>query len=83
MAVAAEVIAGMLIGVLLVATALTLFVGIMGAVFSEGFERCTRCGHWTLGLQGRAHPHGCPGTLYEHAAHVVQVAFHHVHLRHH
>lgn len=83
MAVAAEVIAGMLIGVLLVATALTLFVGIMGAVFSEGFERCTRCGHWTLGLQGMAHPHGCPGTLYEQAAHVVQVAFHHVHLRHH
>jgi hypothetical protein len=83
MAVAAEVIAGILIALLLVATALTLFVGIMGAVFSEGFERCTRCGHSTLGLEGMAHPHGCPGTFHEHGAHIVQAAFHHAHLRHH
>jgi len=55
----------------------------MGALFSEGFERCDRCGHWTLGLHGLTHPHGCPGTLYEHAAHVVYVAFHRAHLRHH
>jgi hypothetical protein len=86
MAVAAEVIAGILIAVLLVATALGLFVGIMGAVFSEGFERCTRCGHWTLGVEGMAHPHGCPDTLYGHGAHAVQAAFHRAHiqrLRHH
>jgi hypothetical protein len=83
MAVAAEVIAGILIAVLLVATAFTLVVGIMGALFSEGFERCDDCGHRTLGLEGMAHPHGCPGTLHEHAAHVVRVAFRGVHLRHH
>jgi hypothetical protein len=83
MAVVAEVIAGILIAVLLVATALSLFVGLMGTVFSEGIERCTRCGHWTLGYHGLTHPQGCPGTLYEDAAHVLQAAFHHVHLRHH
>lgn len=83
MAGAAEVIAGILIGILLAVTALTLFVGLMGTVLSEGVERCTRCGHWTLGYHGTTHPHGCPGTLYEHAAHVIEAAFHHVHLRHH
>lgn len=83
MAVAAEVIAGILVAILLVATALTLVVGIMGAVFSEGFERCARCGHWTLGVDGMAHPHGCPGSFYEHGAHLVQAAFHRAHLRHH
>lgn len=83
MAVAAEVIAGILIAILLVVTALTLLVGIMGALFSEGFERCPRCEHWTLGMRGVAHPHGCPDNLFEHTAHVVQAAFHHVHLRHH
>lgn len=81
MAVAAEVIAGILIALLLVATALGLFVGIMGAVFSEGFERCTRCGHWTLGVHGMAHPQGCPVTFYGHGAHVLQAAFHRAHLR--
>lgn len=83
MAVAAEVIAGILVAILLAVTALTLFVGIMGALFSEGFVRCPRCSHWTLGMAGLAHPQGCPGTLYEHGAHLVQVAFHHTHLRHH
>lgn len=85
MAVAAEVVAGILIAILLVVTALTLFVGIMGAVFSEGFERCDRCGHWTVGFEGMAHPHGCPGSAYEHAAHLVQAALHQVqvHLRQH
>ena len=83
MVIAAEVIAGILIAVLLVATALTLLVGVLGAVFSESFRRCGHCGHWTLGVEGGTHPHGCPGTLYEHAAHVVQTAFHGVHLRHH
>jgi hypothetical protein len=83
MAGAAEVVAGILTAILLVATALTLFVGIMGALFSEGFERCPRCSHWTLGLEGMAHPNGCLATFYEHGAHVVRAAFHHVHLRHH
>jgi hypothetical protein len=82
-AVAAEVIAGLLIAMLLLATALTLFVGLMGALFSEGFERCPRCGHWTLGIAGTAHPGGCPGSLSEHLVHVVRAAFRHVHLRHH
>ncbi|HEY1651684.1 MAG TPA: hypothetical protein VGG09_07355 [Acidimicrobiales bacterium] len=83
MAVAAEVVAGVLIALLLLVTALTLFVGIMGAVFSEGFERCPRCGHRTLAMKGMAHPHGCPETLSEHALHLVHAAFHHVRLRHH
>ena len=83
MAVAAEMITKILVALLLVATAFTPLVGIMGALFSEGFERCDRCGHWTLGLHGLTRPHGCPGTLYEHAAHVVYVAFHRAHLRHH
>ena len=83
MAVAAEVIAGMLIAILLVVTALTLFVGIMGAVFSEGFERCRSCGHWTLAIRGTAHPRGCPDAFHEHALHVVHAAVHNVHLRHH
>ncbi len=83
MAVAAEVIAGVLIVVLLLATALTLFVGVMGAVFGEGFERCSECGHWTLAVKGTVHPHGCPGTVYEHVTHVVGAAFQRVHLRHH
>jgi hypothetical protein len=83
MAVAAEVVAGILIAVLLLATALTLFVGIMGALFSEGFERCAQCGHWTLAMKGLTHPHGCPETLHEHVAHLVHGALHNVHLRHH
>jgi hypothetical protein len=83
MAVAAEVIATILIALLLLATAITLFVGIMGALFAEGFERCPRCGHWTIAVVGLAHPHGCPGTAYEHVAHLVGSAAHHVPLRHH
>jgi hypothetical protein len=83
MAVAAEVIAGILVAVLLLATAFTLVVGIMGALFSEGFERCARCSHWTLAMKGLTHPNGCPETLHEHAAHLVHAAFHDVHLRHH
>ena len=83
MAVAAQVVVWILVALLLGATAFPLLVGIMGALFSEGFERCDRCGHWTLGFEGMAHPQGCPGTLYEHVAHVVEVAFHRVHLRHH
>lgn len=83
MAVAAEVIAGVLIAALLVATAFTLFVGMVGTPFSEGFERCDRCGHWTLDFRGVTHPHGCPGTVFEHVAHAVEVAFHGAHLRHH
>jgi len=82
MAIAAEVIAGILIAVLLAATALGLFVGVMGAVLSEGFERCGRCGHWTLDVHGKAHPHGCPTTRYEQGAHVVQAAFHRAHVLH-
>lgn len=83
MAVAAEVIAAILVALLLLATALTLLIGIMGAVFGEGFERCPHCGHHTLAVMGQTHPHGCPGTLAEHAAHLVHAAFHRVHLRHH
>ena len=83
MTVAAEVIVGILIAALLVATALALFVGLMGALFSEGFQKCQRCGHWTLGFQGTTHLHGCPGSFYEHGAHILQVAFHHAHVRQH
>ncbi|HEY6474915.1 MAG TPA: hypothetical protein VIY26_18625 [Acidimicrobiales bacterium] len=83
MAVGAEVIAGILVALLLLATALTLFLGFMGAVFGERVERCSRCGRRTLAVKGQAHPHGCPQTAAEHAAHVVHAASHHVPLRHH
>lgn len=83
MAVGAEVIAAILVALLLLTTALTLFLGFMGAVFGERVERGPRCGHRTLAMKGPAHPHGCPDTLVEHAAHLVHAAFRDVHLRHH
>lgn len=83
MAVATEVIAGILIAILLIVTAFTLFVGVMGALFSEGFERCPHCGRWTLGLVGMAHPRGCPDTFSAQVTHVVRAALHHVPLGHH
>ena len=83
MAIAAEVIAGIFVVVLLAATALAMLVGILGGVFGEGFERCERCRHITLSFEGRPHPGGCPATLHQHVAHVVGVTFHGVHLRHH
>lgn len=83
MAVAAEVIAAILIALLLAATAFAMVIGILGGVFGEGFERCTRCRHVTLGMHGQAHPYGCPETLRQHLTHVVEVALHDVHLRHH
>ena len=82
MAVGAEVIAAILVALLLFATALTLFLGFMGAVIGEHVERCPRCGHRTLAVKGQAHPHGCPDALVEHAARPVHAAFHDVHLRH-
>jgi hypothetical protein len=83
MAMAAEVITGILVVILLVATAFAMVAGILGGVFGEGFERCGRCGHLTLGIRGHAHPKGCPDTLPGHLVHVVHSAFHDVHLRHH
>jgi hypothetical protein len=43
LAVAAEVIAGVLVALLLLAAALAFLVGIAG-VFAEGIERCPRGG---------------------------------------
>lgn len=71
--------------VLLLAAAFAFVVGIMGVLFSEGVERCPRCGHWSFVLGPTIHPDGCPETLFEHAehaVHVAQTAFRRVHLRH-
>ena len=83
MAVAADAIAAILIALLLAATAFAMVIGILGGVFGEGFERSGRCGHLTLGMHGQAHPYGCPETWRQHVAHLVEAAFHGVHLRHH
>lgn len=83
MAMAAEVIAGILVVLLLLATVFALVIGTLGGVFGEGFERCRRCGHLTLSIGGDTHPSGCPVTLYAHATHVTHAAIRHAHVRHH
>ncbi len=85
MSIVAEVIAAILVALLLAVSAFALLVGILGSVFGEGFARCARCGHFTLGSAGHLHPHGCPRTFHQHLTHVVRVtdaAFRTVHLRH-
>jgi hypothetical protein len=83
MAVAAEVITTILVVVLLLATAVTMVIGILGGVFGEGFERCPQCRRVTLCVKGQTHPAGCPATLHEHLEHLVDATFRGVHLRHH
>ncbi len=83
MAMTAEVIAGILVVLLLVATVLALVIGTLGGVFGEGFERCGRCGRLTLSIKGEAHPDGCPVTPYSQVTHVAHAAMHHAHFRHH
>ena len=83
MAVAAEVITSVLVVVLLLATVLTMVVGILGSVFGEGFERCRQCGRVTFCIKGQTHPAGCPAPLHEHLAHLVDATVHGVHLRPH
>ena len=69
MAVAAEMITKILVALLLVATAFTPLVGIMGALLSEGFERCDHYGHgrsaskaWPIPMAARAPSMNMPRT---------------------
>jgi hypothetical protein len=82
MAVAAEVVTTILVVALVAAMALAMFVGILGAVFGEGFERCPRCKRMTMSVHGHAHPGGCPTGLHAHAVHLVDSTFRSLHLRH-
>ena len=83
MAVAAEMITKILVALLLVATAFTRSSGSWALSFPRASSAATAVDTGRSGLHGLTRPHGCPGTLYEHAAHVVYVAFHRAHLRHH
>jgi hypothetical protein len=68
---------------LLAATSLALFLGLVGGLAGERFERCPRCKHFGLTVGGRMHGDGCPSTLHRRLVHLAHASFHDLHLRHH
>lgn len=82
MALAAEVVGGILAAVLLVLTMVALWVG-YGALFGGRVGKCPRCGRFAVTVGRQFHPGGCPISLQQHIESLGSAWSHEVHFRHH
>ncbi len=75
--VVGEVVAGVLLFALAVATTVGLYIGLLGVLGAIRLDRCDRCGH--LGVVSRAeHATTCPYCRHERLLHPIYT-LHHAH----